>query len=110
MYSRLTDEQIDEMYSYRAISDYVKVENPDEWLTCKGCGVKPRVWRFNNGSHATCLCFEKYDAHPARSESVMSVFKRTGLTAEYKPDNLRLAWNRYVETGEMQNKLSEGCW
>lgn len=108
MYSTMSDEQLDEMYSYKAISDYRKIDDVSEWLKCSVCGVHPRVWIFNNGSHATCLCFEMYGEHPARSESILSVHKRTGLTSEYNRDNLRVAWNKFVETGEMQNKLDEG--
>lgn len=110
MYSIFNDEEIDEMYKLKHLDAYEKLEDTDGWLVCKVCGVHPRAWMFNNGSHATCLCFRMYDYHPARSESILSVYKRTGLTAEYNRDNLRLAWNKYVETGEMQNKLPEGQW
>lgn len=110
-YSKFSQEDIDKFYEMKHIDAYGKIEDSEGWLTCRNCGVYPRTWTFNNGSWATCLCFKKYDIHPVRSESIMSVHKRcNGNVSEYSRDNLRLAWNKYVETGELQNKLDEGCW
>lgn len=101
----------DEMYKLRHIDAYEELKYPDGWLKCKVCGVLPRSWCFNNGRFATCLCFQKYDEHPARAESVMSVHKRTGgSTREYDADALRVAWNTFVTTGKLQNELGEGKW
>lgn len=108
------EEDIDEFYSWRAGDYYKKVPVESEagkhWCHCHTCGFQPRIWLFNNGSFARCICYTKYDPCPARSESILSVYKRTGLTAEYNPDNLRIAWNIFALTGEEQNKLNEGCW
>lgn len=110
MYSKISDKDVDILYSMRHIDAYERLVDPEGWSKCSTCGVHPRIWTFNNGSWATCLCFKKYDNHPVRTESVLSVYKRTGLTAEYSRDNLRLAWNKYVDTGVVQNKLPEGQW
>lgn len=110
MFSILTESEIDKIYGMRHIDAYEKLACTEGWLTCSKCGVHPRIWTFNNGSWATCLCFRMYEEHPVRTESVLSVLKRTGLTVEYSRDNLRLAWNEYAESGVMQNKLPEGQW
>lgn len=96
------------------VSDfYEPLESVKGWKKCKFCGEFPRIWIFDNGSYARCLCGypERYTAeHEARSESILSVLKRTGSVREYTRDNLRLAWNKWVETGIRQNKLGEGQW
>lgn len=110
MYSLLSKEQLDEMWSYKA-GDWYKNVNPDkEWLECTSCGVLPRLWEFNNGSYAKCLCYGRYDTPPVRNESVLSVYSRTGLTAEYCSDNLRLTWNLFAKDGVERNKLEVGKW
>ena len=106
----LTDEQLESHWQYSVIDAYERLEDTDGWLRCGKCGRHPRVWRFDNGQHAKCLCFGLYDAAPARAESIMSVYKRTGLTVDYRRDNLKDAWNKWVETGIDQNKLPEGRW
>ncbi len=94
-----------------AVGDFYKpLESVKGWKICKGCKEFPRVWIFDNGSHAKCCCGDRYDAAPARSESILSVLNRTGGLAEYSRDSLREAWNTFVVTGEPQNKLEEGRW
>lgn len=110
MYSMLNEDQLESVWSLR-VGDWYQKVNPDHtWLECGRCGILPRQWRFDNGLYATCLCYQRYDEKPARSESIMSVHKRTGLTAEYEPDNLRLVWNAFAKDGVERNKLGEGRW
>jgi hypothetical protein len=112
-YKNFTKEQAEPFWEFHCINAYLPLESTEGWLECNGCGQHPRVWLFDNGRYATCLCFEKYDKNrPAVAESIMSVYKRTGMTKEYKSDDLRLNWNKYVETGEFQDKskLGEGRW
>lgn len=110
MFSNFSDKDIDKLYDMKHIDAYEKLVDATGWNKCGVCGVLPRTWKFNNGSHATCLCFRMYDEHPARTESVMSVLKRTGLTAEYEPDTLRTQWNKFSADGVLRNKLPEGQW
>lgn len=110
MYRNFSREAVDEMYKLKHIDAYEPLPESSGWLVCGNCGVLPRAWRFNNGCFATCLCFRMYEDHPARAESILSYYKRNDSTKDYTRDNLRLAWNKYVETGEMQNKLPEGQW
>jgi len=108
----LSDEQIDELYILKHGDWYEKIPHyaVDDWNKCDRCGVLPRCWKFNNGSYATCLCFGRYEEKPVRTESVLSVLNRTGLTAEYNPNNLRTQWNKYAADGVARNKLPEGQW
>ncbi|MEE9382820.1 MAG: hypothetical protein V3V08_05340 [Nannocystaceae bacterium] len=72
-----------------------------EWLPCAKCGLLPLVWEFNNGLSTACGCANSRYAHRSiHAESVMSVYKRTGCTAEYDSDALRENWNHWVRTGE----------
>lgn len=110
MYHLLNEEQLKLAWSYKAGDWYEKVNPEHTWLECGRCGLLPRCWRFDNGLYATCLCYDLYDEKPVRSESIMSVYTRTGLTAEYEPDNLRLTWNLFAKDGVERNKLEEGKW
>lgn len=110
MYSLLSKEQLDEMWSYKAGYWYERVHPEGAWLECGRCGVLPRRWVFDNGCYATCLCYDNYDDKPVRSESIMSVYTRTGLTAEYEPDKLRLTWNLFARDGVERNTLESGRW
>lgn len=108
MYNLLSEGQLEVAWSFKAGDWYEKVEG--DWKDCGRCLVQPRVWRFDNGLYATCLCYDLYDEKPVRCESVLSVYNRTGLTAEYCPDNLRLTWNLFAEDGVERNKLESGKW
>lgn len=111
MYSKLSNKEIDILYNMRHIGAYKPLSDSSGWLVCAKCGVLPRTWRFDNGCHATCLCFRMYENHPARSECVNSYAKRMNCNfTDYQHNSLRDAWNKYVETGEPQNILPEGQW
>lgn len=87
----------EDLWSTCVIDAYEPVENEADWLSCPKCRVKPRVWEFDNGRYAKCLCRSKYESAPVSAESIMSVIKRTGGVYEYDRDDLRKAWNLYVE-------------
>ena len=111
MYSILSKEEVDILYSMRHIDAYQPLDDSSGWLVCRRCGVLPRTWRFDNGKWATCLCFRMYENQPVRSESINSYAKRMNCDfTDYPHNSLRDAWNKYVETGEPQNILPEGQW
>lgn len=99
------------MYSWEnsCMDVYKQLEDNTNWKQCPTCNEFPRLWIFNNGSHARCRCNHKWDAAPAIAESIMSFYKRTGGT-DYDRNKLRDDWNLYCETGIPQNKLEEGRW
>ncbi len=88
-------------YKYKAISAYVEVKNPVDWLNCPICGLKPLIWEFNNGRSTACGCGEnEYRNHSIYAESIMSyVTRNNGSALNYDGDELRKNWNHYVNTG-----------
>jgi hypothetical protein len=101
---------------YKAISAYQIPKNPEDWLECPNCGLKPLVWEFNNGRSTACGCGEnEYRHFSIWSESIMSFIKRNGGSALYfNSDDLRNNWNHWVKTGEelepREELLKEGKW
>lgn len=83
------------------IDAFKEPEDPSKWLACPQCGLKPRIWTFDNGRYTACGCWtNKYKHHSAYAESITSVYSRTGRTVEYDSDGLTKAWNHWCETGE----------
>jgi hypothetical protein len=99
-------------WEHAVIDAYKPMPYHKGWKKCKRCHEIPRIWEFNNGNNAKCRCSNKYDEAQAVSESVLSYIKRhKGSALHYQgEEELRLAWNKYVETGEKQTKLPEGQW
>lgn len=89
-------------FMYRAISAYVEANDPDEWLDCPTCKLKPLIWRFDNGDSTACGCGNSdYDHRSVHAESIMSYVKRNnGSALGYGHDDLRINWNHWVRTGE----------
>lgn len=91
-------------HGYKVNSDYICIdvyENVEDegWLNCPCCGLKPKVWVFDNGRNTACSCANnKYDAFNVKAESIMSVLKRTGSTKEYDSNKLKNNWNNYCFT------------
>ena len=86
---------------YNCIDSFKDPEDGKEWSNCPCCGLKPKVWRFDNGLHTACGCWNnKYDHFDVQAESIMSVHKRTnGERMDlYSTDKLRLNWNEYCAT------------
>jgi hypothetical protein len=93
---------------FRNIKDFMS--NEEEWLKCPTCARRPQLWIFDNGRYAKCICDDIGAGLHARAESVMSLYSRTGSTADYNVDDLKDRWNIYVKTGQIQHKLPEGQW
>lgn len=89
-------------FLYKCIDAYKEVKNPDEWLNCPNCGLKPLTWEFNNGESTACGCGEsRYNHFSVYAESIMSYLKRNdGSALGYNHNALRKNWNHRVETGE----------
>lgn len=86
-----------------------------DWEVCPKCNLEPKEWEFDNGRSTACGCWRsKYDHFSINAESIISVYKRTGITAEYDDDELRRNWNHYTETGEQlfehASKRTDGRW
>ena len=85
---------------YFCIDAYEYVPEHEHWEKCPCCGLKPKVWRFDNGRSTACGCWnDRYDIFSVRAESIMSVYTRcSGNLAEYSSDQLRLNWDEYCST------------
>ena len=74
-----------------------------EYLPCPNCGLKPKVWVFDNGRSTACGCWNsKYDHFSIHAESIMSVIKRSSNGEDctgYDPAALRDNWNHWAQTG-----------
>ena len=100
---------------YCLIEDYELPHDYKEWSNCPNCGLKPKVWIFNNGRSTGCACGKtKYDHFSIHAESVMSVYSRCGDTKKYKSNTLKKNWNHWIETGEIlfehASKRTDGKW
>ena len=108
----------DEDWKYMCIDAYEFPEDKDEWLSCPVCGLKPKVWTFDNGRSTACGCGEnKYNHKSIFAESIMSVIKRSynGTSCkEYDSNELRNNWNHWCLTGEIlfehASKRTDGRW
>ena len=106
---------MDEYDMWRVIGNsYKPIDKADkswkgEWGKCPECGEKPRVWIFDNGCSAKCLCDRKYEPERVFVESIVSAYKRDA-GANYDRDNLRKEWNAMVMTGDVSAPLPEGQW
>ena len=99
---------------YNCIDAYKEVGNPGKWLDCPNCGLKPKIWEFDNGRSTACGCGEnRYQHFSIHAESIMSVVGRfNGSTTDYDSDALRKNWNWWVETGEevFKTPRNDGRW
>lgn len=90
------------MRPYICTDDYKDAPEDEDWALCKDCGLRPKIWRYDNGRSTACGCGENQYKHKSISaESINSVFNRTGITKEYDYDALRKNWNMFQETGEV---------
>ena len=85
---------------YFCIDAYKTPRNIDDWMNCPCCGLKPKIWTFDNGRSTACGCWDnRYDIFSVKAESIMSVYIRcNGNLQEYSSDQLRLNWNEYCAT------------
>jgi hypothetical protein len=88
---------------YLCIDAYKNIEDPENWENCPNCGLKPKVWSFDNGRSTACGCGESiYNHFSIHAESIMSIVERNnGSCEEYKFDALRKNWNEWCLTGKI---------
>lgn len=87
-------------HGYMCCDFYVSPDDCDDWLDCPCCGLKPRIWTFDNGRNTGCGCGKStYDHFSVHAESILShVERHNGSVAEYDSDELRKNWNEYCVT------------
>lgn len=102
---------LDELWAIRGDHWEEITEDADIWSECGRCKTMPRIWRFDNGCFAKCICYQQYDNGPVRAESVMShAHRHTGSLLGYDRDRLRVQWNKFARDGIERNKLPKGQW
>jgi hypothetical protein len=86
---------------YVLIDAYVFPKSSHSWLVCPNCGLKPKVWIFDNGASTGCGCnINRYDHFSIHAESIMSFYtNNSGDTSKYDRDQLRKNWNIWVSSG-----------
>jgi len=85
-------------WEYSVIDAYKPLEDDSDWLACPDCGMKPRIWEFDNGRFAKCACDHKYDPAPVRAKDTMTHHREfDGDFTNYDHDELRNNWNKYIE-------------
>ena len=85
---------------YFCIDAYIDAPEYQQWESCPCCGLRPKIWVFDNGRQTACGCWkDEYDHFSVKSESIMSVHTRCdGNLTEYNRNQLRLNWNEYCAT------------
>ena len=97
-----------------AISSYLPVPDGEDWHTCPVCLAKPRIWVFDNGRHAKCLC--SLVLGPPRVSAISIVEARCcpDWPNSYDRDRLRQAWNEavpeVVPKAELVEYLGDGVY
>lgn len=96
---RILKQKEDYRWQFMSFDFYKEPEDKEKWIACKECGLTPRVWIFNNGSFAHCVCGEdKYNhKHSVKATPIMYYVKKTGGFKGYDSDKLRKNWNRYIK-------------
>ena len=101
------------MSSYVLIDSYKFPDNIEEWRTCPNCGLKPKIWIFDNGASTGCGCGKtKYDHFSINTESINSRLCR-GAELVSTEEVLKKNWNTWCETGKILFELDyqkDGRW
>lgn len=78
---------------------YKDPDDKEKWLKCPECGLTPRIWVFDNGRNAHCICGSgQYDhKHQVKATPIIESVKKTGGSSLYDSDELRKNWNKYIK-------------
>lgn len=83
---------------HNCIDAYKEPDDSESWTSCPKCGLKPKIWVFDNGRFTACGCWEsKYDGFRVEAESIMTAHLRDGNTKNYNSNALKENWNNYCE-------------
>lgn len=91
---------------YECKLDFYKLpDDIEKWSTCPFCGLKPKIWVFDNGRYTACGCHVgddypgRYNHFHIRAESIFSYHNRNKTLRGYKTSHLRRNWNMWCNTG-----------
>jgi len=85
-------------WKYMSFDWYKEPKNKNDWLACSECGLTPRIWEFDNGRYANCVCGIDVwnNKHQVKAKSIMYYYRKNGNTIGYDVDELRKNWNNYI--------------
>jgi len=94
----MKDIEEDLRWQYHSHDFYKVPDNQGDWSTCPDCKLKPRVWEFDNGRHAHCVCGkDRYNhTHEVSAKPIGEYVRETGGFVGYEDDDLRKKWNEYI--------------
>ena len=88
----------DYRWKFMSFDFYKEPKDKDDWLVCPECGLTPRIWEFDNGRHAHCVCGDSQykHKHEVSATPIMEYVKKTGGFTGYKKEELKNNWNNYI--------------
>jgi hypothetical protein len=90
----------DLLWSMHVIGAYEPLEDcfnyaVTDWHKCPKCCQRPRIWVFDNGRYAKCLCGTPYGPAQAKAESICDHLRaNNGSALSYDGAALMKAWNK----------------
>jgi hypothetical protein len=83
---------------------YLPLDDPTGWQPCPLCLQLPRVWVFDNGNYARCLCAKsRYGANQAEAPSIIEAMHKSGLSYDEYRTLLRDAWNSRCQAASVND-------
>jgi len=95
----ISKEYLEYKWSRHGSDWYKEPEDINRWAPCPECGFTPRIWVFNNGEFANCVCGddEYHHKHKVSAKPVMYYIEKYNWDcSKYDHDKLRKNWNRYA--------------
>ena len=97
------------LWTLKCPNFYVPIEKalgkhapPEHWDACPLCDQRPRLWVFDHGRHARCLCGEYYAGGLVNAVGLGTYYKTHGSLEGYPDDQLRVNWNAYIAAVQSQ--------
>jgi hypothetical protein len=88
----------DYRWEYMSFDFYEIPEEPEKWNPCPECGLRPKIYEFDNGRFAHCICGEsRYKhKHEVSAKPIGDYVRETGGFSGFDRDELRRNWNNYI--------------
>ena len=89
---------------YLPIEVYRGYEYVSKFKQCPHCLAMPRIWAFDNGLFAKCVCFTRYERGVEATNIMQYYRENNGDLRKYNGGNeLAEKWNSYLQNqGEIR--------
>lgn len=84
-----------------------KIHDPEKWINCPICGIKPFVWEFDNGRYAECDCGEEYHRENASAIAALPYYNKHQTLVDFPDKELRNNWNKLMKIRIRKNKIKK---